>query len=289
MRGVLITGLVLSTIGLLYAATAVADDPPTKHRKDAEAASKEQKPEDTRNAVRRCPWDSDEDYEVRCRLAKRLPEMKFEALRFGEALKHIATLSGVNIVPDWNALEAMGIEKDAEVTLSVRDLSAARLLDLLLDEVTHGQVDLAWGINKGIVQITTKECLGRYTVCVVYDCTDLLRVQEEDLARYADLVFKAMAKSGNNDASLDVEARERLARTVVRESRNELKNELSHAIMLSVDPESWREAGGNVGTVGWVGTQLVVTQTSVAHRAIFDLLENLRSVRAQHPGSTRWP
>ena len=51
-------------------------------------------------------------------------------------------------------------------------------------------------------------------------------------------------------------------------------------IQQTIDPESWREAGGNVGSIQSLHQQLIITQTNTAHGQIRDLLTELRRARA---------
>jgi len=57
-------------------------------------------------------------------------------------------------------------------------------------------------------------------------------------------------------------------------------DELKQLIQDTIDPESWRDAGGNVGTIANLENQIVVTQTANAHKQIQDLLRELRRERA---------
>ncbi|MEE8169817.1 MAG: hypothetical protein V3T70_04650, partial [Phycisphaerae bacterium] len=51
-------------------------------------------------------------------------------------------------------------------------------------------------------------------------------------------------------------------------------------IQSTIDPESWREAGGNIGSIRPLRNQLIVTQTSTAHQQLRDLLRQLREAHA---------
>ena len=285
MHKLLITGVVLSLIGLAYATRVSADDPPAKKPPGPGPAATEKKPDAGKEPVQRYPWDTDEDYAVRCKLAERLPKIHLEAVPFEQALLKIQSLAGVTIAPNWTALEATAIERDTELTLEAEDLRADRLLELLLDDVSTGEVSLDFRVSSGIVTISTKEDLSRKTFMMVCDCTDLLRADEEEVAKYVDRVAKATLKYSSQDPTRDSEAMERLVRAVVRESGDSLKKELAQAIMNSVDPESWRQNGGNVGSLEFVGTKLIVTQTSAAQMQIFDLLAKVRTTKQQQATS----
>jgi len=51
---------------------------------------------------------------------------------------------------------------------------------------------------------------------------------------------------------------------------------LASLIMSTVAPESWRDAGGAIGTVRMLGTRLVVSQTAANQKQIEDLLNGIR-------------
>ncbi|MCZ6699822.1 MAG: hypothetical protein O7D94_12890, partial [Planctomycetota bacterium] len=51
---------------------------------------------------------------------------------------------------------------------------------------------------------------------------------------------------------------------------------LLELIQATIDPESWRETGGNVGSIQTLNSQVIVTQTSTAHTQLRDLLTRLR-------------
>jgi general secretion pathway protein D len=58
--------------------------------------------------------------------------------------------------------------------------------------------------------------------------------------------------------------------------RAALNTENQELIQETVDPESWREAGGSVGSIRVLGGNLIVNQTPENHRALQGLLEQLR-------------
>ena len=59
-------------------------------------------------------------------------------------------------------------------------------------------------------------------------------------------------------------------------SRQERAEQLKQLIMETVEPGSWREAGGAVGSIREVSGMLIVTQTKAAHALIADVFRQLR-------------
>jgi hypothetical protein len=59
-------------------------------------------------------------------------------------------------------------------------------------------------------------------------------------------------------------------------TRQDREDQLTRIITDSVDPESWRDAGGTVGSIqSWAG-RLIIHQTPDNHQKIESLLNNLR-------------
>jgi general secretion pathway protein D len=231
------------------------------------------------------------------KLRKMAPEINFQAQEFQQVLERFREMTGLNMTTNWSALEAAGIEKDAEVNLRLKDQTVRydKVLKSILDAVGGGEVQLAFEIDEGVVQISTKEDLSRRTFPKVYNVQDLLitvptfrgrqinleqvgsQSQEGGLAggRYlrgqggagqgAGGIFSGGAGTQDTDAT--------------QGGRDPLLPILE-LIRNTIDPESWREAGGNVGSIQALNQQIIVTQTSAAHNSLRDLLQQLRRARA---------
>ncbi len=237
---------------------------------------------------------------ARQKLSKRTPEFRFDAAPLEEVIDSLRSLTGLNIEPNWDALEAAAIEKDAEVTLRLRDVTFEKVLDLILSQVGAGETDLAYEIDDGIIQISTKEDLSRLTVNRVYNVGDLLITVPTFRGRQINLdqigqqqqqgglgggrfarggggaggggqgsnIFGGGGGGGGNDDEEDINLGEDPLEPIIE------------LIQQTIDPESWREAGGNVGSIQSLHQQLIVTQTATAHTEIRDLLRQLRRARA---------
>lgn len=245
--------------------------------------------------------ESPETLEVRKRLQKTAPELRFDAEPFEEVINKLRALTGLNIVPNWSALEASAIEKDAEVSLRLDNVKFEKAMELILDNVGAGEVELAFEIDEGVIQISTKEDLSRKTVTRVYNVQDLIisvptfRGREIDLNQIGQsqgqqgglgggrFVGRGGGQGGGGGGQggqgglFGGEGGEE------DEDQGDLEDPLEPIVELiqeTIDPESWREAGGNVGSISDLNQQLIVTQTSTAHAELRDLLKQLRQARA---------
>lgn len=250
-----------------------------------------------KSARRRSTEEARESEDTRmahARMRTRAPEIRFDGVTFEDVVDRLRTLTGLNIVPNWAAMEAVAIEKDAEVSLVLSDVTYDKTLELVLSEVGGGEVELGYEIDEGIVRISTKEDLSRRTSFVSYDIHDLIvsipdfRGPEIDISNAGQnqnqqgglaggrfvgqggggLGGGGGAGGGGAGGNLfedgDQEDEEQDAEDAIQP--------LIDLIQQTIEPESWRESGGNVGSISALNQQLIVTQTSTAHAQLRDLL-----------------
>lgn len=199
-------------------------------------------------AVRQYPWERADTATIRAKLATRAGEIRFDGIAFEQLVEYFRDLVSVNVVVNWSALETAAIEKDKEVRLAVKDLRYDEVLDSILEDVGGGEVELGYDIRNNSICISTKEDLCRRTFVHIYNVGDLL------------------------DAAV---------RRIDNASRNDQIGQLITIIQENVDPESWRQVGGNVGAIREFADLLVVAQTQTAHEQIWDLLADLRTALAR--------
>jgi len=72
------------------------------------------------------------------------------------ALQHLGELAGVRISPDWSSLAAVGVGKDAAVTLHLVDKPVRRVLNLILARVSPTEATLTWTLDDDVVRITAR-------------------------------------------------------------------------------------------------------------------------------------
>lgn len=240
--------------------------------------------------------------QTRRKLESVAPELKFDARPFSEVVDALATLTGLSFVPNWAALEAAAVEKDKEVTIpKIANVKFEKALKLILDVVGGGETELAYEIDDGVVRISTKEDLSRNRVTRVYDVSDLLirvptfrgrninldqigqQSQQGGLgggrflqggggggAQGGQNIFGGGGGGGQQNDPEDqpgAPGTDRITPIIT-------------LIQQTIDPESWRDAGGNVGTIQSLNNQIIVTQTATAQAQLRDLLKQLRQSRA---------
>src|SRR5262249_33172902 len=193
------------------------------------------------NSASRFITDDPATRETRQKLKLAIPEFAADSVTFDQAIEQLRAKTGLVFSARWAALSAAGIESDAGVHLHLRDVPAERVLEELLSGIGGGETELGYDIANGVINISTKENLARNRMIAVLDVTDIIR---------------APAHNAQPVAALE---------------------SLIELVQRSIEPESWRAAGGNIGTINALSGRLVVIQTPFAQDQVRDLLERLRS------------
>src|SRR5688500_17934445 len=68
-----------------------------------------------------------------------------------------------NVFMNWRALEVVGVDQRTPVTLHLRDAKLSTVLRLLLHDAAAGRAPLGFGLEDGVVTISTGEDLARNT------------------------------------------------------------------------------------------------------------------------------
>jgi len=219
----------------------------------------------------------------------RIP-VDFQRNTFGQVANFLSQVSGENIYVDWRALDFIGVSADDEITLQLNDITLSAALDRVLEQVGDDLDRPQWAIQDGMVTISSEQALRQHTVTVVYDIRDLLfkvpyfgNAPELDLGSALSRAGAAARNSSGGFAGGSV-GRGAIfsdpADESPRLSREELVDQIVGIIQENIDPEGWRELGGDTGTLQELNGNLIITNTVRNHRQIEGLLSQLREIRA---------
>ncbi len=238
--------------------------------------------------------ESEADRAVRRKLQESAPELRYDAQEFAQVIDNLRSLTGLNIVPNWMALEAAAIERDAEVSLRLSNVRFEKALALILEHVGAGETDLGYTIDEGVIQISTREDLSRKTLTRVYNVQDLLitvptfrgrqinldqvgqQAQEGGIGGGRYLQGQGGASQGSQGLFGGGGGGDEFEAAEV----DDPLQPIIELIQNTIEPDSWRDAGGNVGALQSLNQQIVVTQTAAAHSQLANLLQELRRARA---------
>jgi len=229
--------------------------------------------------------ESEVNRAVMQRLQMKINEAKFEQIEFQTVIAWLRQVSGLNIHVNWGALEIAGIQPTVPVkNVHLTNVTVEKALRTVLEDV-GGATPLSYVVDEGVVTVSTKEDLSgpRYRRTLVYDIRDLIVTVPSFNAPRIELNQAGTSGNnnntgggsifGNNDTNNNQDA--------TYMSRTEIVNAIIALIQATIDPTSWRgDAGGDIGSVQEMNGQLVVTQTAENHRALLNLLTQLREAKA---------
>ena len=134
----------------------------------------------------------DEDSASSALLNRTLPELQFDEVALSDVVDFLRDVSGANLFVNWKSLEAAGINKNAPVSVRLRNVKFSKAIEMVLDSVAGGQVRLAYFFDNNVLTIATADEAAKNTVTRVYDVKDL--VSSGDKARTEQLI-KAITNS----------------------------------------------------------------------------------------------
>lgn len=210
---------------------------------------------------------------------KKMP-VQFARNRLADVLEYVRTNTNTSMDVNWDSLAAIGITKETPVNLQLKDTSADVILKRVLGQVSKDEFSKAdYAVSDGIVTVASADDLQRQTVTALYPIEDLLLVVPDyDQVPPLDLAT-VLSQANRRDAQpfapkLDTEA-ERLGGT-----RAERIRAIINILEQTVDASSWRDNGGDVGSISEIKGALVVNTTPRNHREISGLLSKLRDIRS---------
>jgi general secretion pathway protein D len=215
---------------------------------------------------------SKEDQAVQALLDHRLPTVQLPQVPLADAIDFLRDITTANILVNWKALEADGIDKQTQVTATLHDVKFSKVLDVILQEAGGGK--LAYTIDEGVITISTADELNKAVVTRVYDITDLLI--NPNFNPIITNISGGSAQVGNGSGSSTLTINQ--STTPDREQQlMDIKKKIENTVEFS----SWKDNDPNgYGQIDDFNNQLIITQTSEVHQKIVNLLDQLREAQA---------
>lgn len=225
------------------------------------------------------------------KLSWRFREIRFEDMPLGEVLDNIARVFDVNIVVRWNRLAAVGIERDAGVSLSARNMRLSQVLWLVLNQLDGASVKLAYRADRDMILISTADDLGGSMVVKVYDIEDLVAnriarptFSAERLHTAVTGVQPVVAAGAvgvrpltqdfgtgiylnSDDVGSDSPVNDEEAVAPGETTKEQRIQQLINVITTTIEPDSWAVNGGRGSIIGFRG-RLVVRNSPFVHQQL---------------------
>lgn len=127
-----------------------------------------------------------------------------------QAIWFLRDATGANIYVNWAALDLIDVDEDTLLSVSVKDMPAGQLLELLLKQASGEGVDrddeIGFRVVDDIVKITLRQDLDRDRVTEVYDISDLLRKARHREERVEEIIQMIHTQIGHEDEWVDMES-----------------------------------------------------------------------------------
>jgi hypothetical protein len=181
-----------------------------------------------------------------------------------QAIETVSAGSGLKINVPWQTLHEVGVGRAAPGSVDLDHPTTRAALTAILDAAGERGVPLGFTLRGDTVEIATRANLRRMTDLRVYDVSALISPDAKTDVGGAD-------DAGNRDKS-------KTGTTVFHDA-----DELAQWIKETVDPDSWRDSRGGVGSVrvlhGRYAGLIAITQTDDNHREISRVLNAMRELR----------
>lgn len=232
---------------------------------------------------------SAEDRELNARLSDVIPQIRFDEAPLDTVVEHLVATKDVNIAVDWEDLANAGIAREKAVSLRMHGVTFKTVLNELLAQAGGSEAILSYRVEDGRIRIATEEKLDRYKYVNVYDIRDLLVAIPRFLNApsvnpasndYAGGGVYTPGSGGSFSGTFFQNSEDNSDRggsTGIGDPQ--ITQAVMDIIRTTVKTDSWRENGGD-GSLRELNGNLIVYNTSEAHRQIGDLLGQLRETRA---------
>jgi hypothetical protein len=184
--------------------------------------------------------------------AKRIADIDFAGMTPKQAIDAIAAKGGVEIAVDWESIEAAGASPTAKLRGRLMDVSPRQAIQYVLAEIDADGA--SFDEHDKQVFVSVKDHLKKTETRVYSVGPQLERIAVEQ----AGLMPKG---------------------TPANEVREAAINQLIKMIFQHIDPASWRDAGGTLGTISITGARMTVTNTRPTLKAVEAYLKELDKPR----------
>jgi len=228
-----------------------------------------------------------EDVELNRKLDETLPEVRFDETPFEQVIDFLAEYTKTNISVDWTNLNdslLTGSAREKPVSIKLANPKLRTVLKEILAQV-GGETQLSFAVGDGLLRIATKDKLNKDKFILIYDVRDLLAtvpsVGRPDFTQNSQGLGQSSGSGGGQ--SVFGNSNQNQQNNQQDQQGNDVEiTKLKEIIRGAVEPDSWVEAGAGAGggSIQDLNGQLLIYNTSDAHRQVVDLLKQLRETQA---------
>jgi len=219
--------------------------------------------------------------------------LEVEDTRLEDVINFIAQVTGADIEPMWiSERSPEGLDRDAVVTLQLRELPALTVIERVLtyveDDFSGGNT---WQMSEdtGAIQVGPRIRLNRYKRTVMYDINDLL-MEIPDYPEVPDIdlqnVLQAQQGGGGGQSPFRNDQQDQ---DLERPTLDERAAEIEDIITELIQPEQWQRNGGEGASMRHYRGTLIVRAADYIHREVNGYPYWPQGVRVSRgPNGSRW-
>ena len=209
------------------------------------------------------------------KIAGRIAKLTFDKIALEKVIKFFRGVSGANIHVNWKSLQVSGIERDTEIELDVANVTIARALDLVLDQISANKdkyESVYWVVDRGVVTIATGTALDTKLQVRTYDVADLLMVIPNFVGPRMDVGnANGSGNTGNNNTNQnwqwdnDSDSKDgKNKEETIAEQRKKVRENLIGIIQDAIGKDMWQPQGK--GSIRIFQKRLVISQTKLGFK-----------------------
>ena len=193
----------------------------------------------------------------------RVPAVEFKSVPVADVFDFMRDVAGLNLYVNWPALEAAGVDRSTPISIRLRNIQLARVLDITLGQLSAGRSPIAWYVSDNIIHITTRELADRDLITLIYPVGDLI-VKVPDFEGPTFQLGGGNGGSGTGGGGSVFNGGDNGNPSGDAGDSQQVRGEkLVQVIMMLVSPEVWVENGGYSSIRYFNGTLIVTAPRSV--------------------------
>lgn len=107
------------------------------------------------------------------RINRALPHLHFDQVSFRDVIDFLRDVSGFEIIVDWKAIKAAGVDPDVPITTDTNNITFADALATVLASAGAHRAKLGYRLDQDVITVSTVEQLPKQLVVQVYNIRDL--------------------------------------------------------------------------------------------------------------------
>lgn len=206
----------------------------------------------------------------------------FDNIPLAAVIQFMRTTTGQNFHVNWPSLQTVGIDKQTTIELQVRRVSAARVLDLICEQLNANRDKFSsvyWIVDGGVVTLATGTALNQKTETRVYDIAHaLMPIRDFDAPNMNLRTTGRLDDDDDDDDDGDLfdddddedddqdDEDDDKDLDEIQELRQRNADSIVSVIKNAIGEDMWHPTGK--GSVQIVNNKLVVTQTQLGFKLL---------------------